>query len=274
MPAGEMPAGEMPAGEMPAGEMPTPCQEDSECEDGFYCIGEVCTEVPVNEVDFCRLHWPVRSQIEPGEMIAFYARYFEDGLTDVSPQNDASDLVMAEVGMRLSGSVDVEDFRWFPATANAGYDGNADEGELNNDEYMSTLTFEMEGTYEVAARFSVDYGQTWTLCDYGVEGVGSSDGFDGTQAAQVKVLLPCEPGYEYDEDDVCQDIDECLVDNGCDANAQCTNNLGTAPTCDCNERFGAMDRLVLMSMNAWLTMAAVVRMQLALLTLGRSNLHL
>ena len=238
MPAGEMPAGEMPAGEMPAGEMINACREDSECDEGSFCIAEVCVEVPQNEADFCRIHWPVRSRIAPNDELVFYARVYEEGLTDLSSANDQSPMLLAEIGMRLSGSEDEADFRWNSATMNEGYDGNTEGGEPNNDEYMATLTFPMEGNFEVAARFSVDYGQTWLLCDYGVEGAGSSDGYTGSDAAQVQVIAPCDEGFEFDENDLCQDIDECAVENGgCDLNASCTNNVGAAPTCACLEGY-------------------------------------
>ena len=235
MPAGEMPAGEMPAGEMPAGEMPNPCESSEDCADMLLCVQGMCVDVPVNEVDFCRVQYPLSLTIEAGDTETFYARVYEEGLTDISVQTDASPLLHAELGIRPSSPADDEsDFMWFSAIANEEYQGDLEGGdELNNDEYMYEFTFQETGLFQVAARFSVDGGQSWILCDGGQNGEGSSDGFQALNTAEVNVVEPCDEGYVL-EGSVCVDLDECAIENGgCSAQAECENQEGLAPICSC-----------------------------------------
>ena len=235
MTAGEMTAGEMPAGEMPAGEIMNQCEEDSDCADEQVCIEAQCQEPP-NLPDFCRFQSPLDSTIETNDELSVYARVFEQGITNATPQTDENELVLGQIGWRRSGNAQ---FEWLDAEANLDYNGLPfGREEAVRDEYQAVLTFETSGTFELAARFSVDGGLNWLLCDYGVDGAGSDDGFDQNELGSVLVLDPCDEGYIRAEDNSCADIDECATDNGgCDQNASCENQIGAAPLCTCNNGY-------------------------------------
>ena len=233
--AGEMSAGEAVAGEMSAGESSLLCQSDDDCQEPQRCVDQECVNPMPNDVDFCRIQWPLDAVTEPGSSITFYARFYEEGITDRSTGVDLNSEVIAEIGVRSADAPDDGEYEWALAEGNFEYDGNLQgPDEINNDEYMASITFDAVGVYEIVARFSVDGGLSKTLCDYGVEGAGSSDGFNRADSAQTRVLSPCEFGFQRNEDQECVDIDECAQDNGgCHENAACTNIVGALPSCEC-----------------------------------------
>ena len=46
----------------------------------------------------------------------------------------------------------------------------------------------------------------------------------------------CVDGFTEGVNDTCEDIDECLLPNDCDVNAECTNSIGSY-TCNCMDQF-------------------------------------
>ena len=229
--------------------------------------------------------------------MTFYARVYHEGITDLTPSTDVNQRLIAEVGMRRSSvGQDMEDvFTWVSAAANEGYDGTAEGGdELNNDEDMAALTFDQLGEFEVAARFSVDAGLSWTICD---GDLGSSDGYQAEEASLVAsssharlalsvwsaraktsmsaprtteaasergarttngcahMTVACHEG----DGQTCTDVDECADNNGgCDLNATCTNNVGAPATCNCDPGYDGDGRHALTSMSVLITTAGVI----------------
>ena len=60
----------------------------------------------------------------------------------------------------------------------------------NNDEYLATLVAPAPGIYEYAARFSVDGGESWTVCDLN----GSNDGYQPENAGELIVAREAQDG--------------------------------------------------------------------------------
>ncbi len=147
-------------------------------------------------VDFCRLQFPTDLEAEFQTVQSFYGRIYEEGLTDLSPLNDATGLIRAEVGYGPDGTMPMDDpaWVWVPGFTNDEYDGAGPLGELNNDEWRADAVMPAPGEYDVAFRFSVDGGRTWQLCDAG--DAGSSDGYRVEDAGRLVVtppVAPCDP---------------------------------------------------------------------------------
>lgn len=131
-------------------------------------------------VGYCQVHRPASTQIYAGQAPpTFFGRVFVQGRT---PGAGRGANVTAQVGYGLE-SADPATWTW----AAAAYSGDVDgltPGDLANDEYAGTFAVPTPGAYRVAYRFSIDGGQTWTLCDLG----GSGDGFAAADAAALTVL--------------------------------------------------------------------------------------
>jgi hypothetical protein len=87
----------------------------------------------------------------------------------------------------------------------------------------------------------VECDQPENIANGSVSIVLSSDGGAATYSCNDGYGLSGSPTRDCGTDGLwsgetpsCSDIDECVTDHGgCDSNATCTNNTGTAPTCTC-----------------------------------------
>ena len=138
-------------------------------------------------VDYCRLQHISDVASEAGEPVTVYGRVYEEGLTDRTQLNDPDDAIMGQVGYGPDASdpADNVEWIWLDAAPNPAWN-DQDGGEPNNDEYMATFDAPAPGAYDVAYRFTVDGGMTWTLCDEN----GSDDGY---QIDNAGALDPVEP---------------------------------------------------------------------------------
>jgi hypothetical protein len=99
--------------------------------------------------------------------------------------------IRAQVGFAttLSAPPAMTDFTWTDAAYVTDVDGAA-TGDLARDQYGADVSLPgasgAEKTYVVAARFSGNQGQTWTLADHD----GSSNGVQDAQLARVTVAPP------------------------------------------------------------------------------------
>lgn len=167
---------------------------DQACGQGEVCRGGECVPGAV-PVGFCRTQAPERAAVETGQVVTFYGRVYQEGITDRSPGVDADERLLAELGYGPDGS-DPDghaDWTWNVAGPNPGWDG-AQAGEPNNDEYQVDVAAPAPGAYDFAFRFSADGGISWTYCDTG--DAGSSDGYDPARAGDLQVRPvddPCDP---------------------------------------------------------------------------------
>ncbi len=131
----------------------------------------------VEEVDWCRLQWPLELSLAAGEPFTAYVRLYEEGLTDLSEATDPSPALFVELGYGPDASdpASAEGWIWFSAYPNREW--NAGEaGEPDNDEYQIELPAPAPGTYDLAFRVSADAGQSWLYCDQQAEAGDGSDG--------------------------------------------------------------------------------------------------
>lgn len=162
----------------------TPGQDNPECR---------------SNVGWCRLQWPPTLNATAGSESDFvYGRVWVQGITDRTTGTDPMPALVGEIGYGPDGSNPdgSTDWEWFPADPNGGF--NAGSGtEKNNDEYLGRLIPTAGGTFDFAARFSLDGGQSWTYCDGDLRMIGGADGSaDGYQtqgAGTLVVADPCDP---------------------------------------------------------------------------------
>jgi hypothetical protein len=167
------------------------CVSNDDCGDAERCtVDSTCETITAIAVDFCRLQFPLEiSTAEPGGLTTIYGRLYHEGITDLSSDTDPNPLVLAEVGYGADGVIPDDTWRWREAIPNAYYDGATLGGyEANNDEYMGEMITPEVGQYDFAFRFSVDRGTSWTICDFGLFGAGSSDGYVPEDAGQLNVF--------------------------------------------------------------------------------------
>jgi len=135
--------------------------------------------------------WPVDPiTVAVGEKTdPIFGRVWAAGVTDTQPVDGAK--VIAEIGYGPAGGDPFldPDWRWFKAEFNAQC---LDCGD--NYEYMASLTFDTEGEYIVAFRYSVDGGYHYQFGDLTLKGDdgtiltdGSADGWDPSTALSVTV---------------------------------------------------------------------------------------
>jgi hypothetical protein len=112
-------------------------------------------------VGYCEINRPLAPApiVQGQEAPAFYGRVYVAGRTPGAGQGAD---VRGQVGY---GTVaDPGAWDWVEATYAGDVDGLA-AGDKANDEYSAGFNPAAPGTYHIAYRFSVDGGQSWTLCD-------------------------------------------------------------------------------------------------------------
>jgi hypothetical protein len=151
---------------------------------------------PDTRVDWCRYQWPLTETALAGTSFTTYGRVFDEGVTDLTTGVDPDPDLVAQAGYGPDGSdpsVDGTGWRWFAASGNEGW---TDTEEPGNDEYLATFAAPAAGVWDLAYRFSLDRGATWTYCD-GDAGEGADGSENGYQAANAGSLTttpsPCDP---------------------------------------------------------------------------------
>ncbi len=139
------------------------------------------------EVDWCRLQFPAAIEEVEGVEVRVFGRYFEGGITDVSPANDPWPFLRAELGFGPDASEPLANpaWVWLPGAPNPMWDGGA-AGEADNDELERVFGIPAAGVYDYAWRISVDAGRTWRYCDGGDAGAG--DGYQVENAGDLQSL--------------------------------------------------------------------------------------
>lgn len=141
-----------------------------------------CVAPTVYTIGFCRMQSPDTIDQDAGTSVDVYGRVYVAGLTDLSDANDLAPELSAQLGYGPDGTDPAVDagWTWIDAMPNAGY--TAVE-EVDNDEYLASLTVPAPGEYDYAYRFSGDSEATYTYCDG--QDAGNSDGYQAGNAGQM-----------------------------------------------------------------------------------------
>ncbi len=133
---------------------------------------------------------PLSASVTAGEEVHWLGRLFEAWVTDATHGTDAAPGVSVEVGWGPAGTTPDGTWVWTAGAPDANWDDAQVAGWGGWDQWEGALVWHDVGTWDVAARVTVDGGQSWTLCD----GDGAANGYDPAQAAHVAVAAgPCEP---------------------------------------------------------------------------------
>ena len=148
-----------------------------------------CPAPPV--LDRCRLVAPVAAEVRPSDTVSAVAALIAPGLTDRTTATDSDARLRVEVGYGTDGTTPDGAWIWSPLTADAAWTESA---EPALDQYAGTFAAPTTGTYDLAARISLDNGLNWTLCDLATDGSdGSLDGYQAANAGRLTVLGVCDP---------------------------------------------------------------------------------
>lgn len=164
---------------MDGGKTKTWCTTDTNNPQNLSTANTVRVNAPeAMKIDWCRVQHPQTLTVKQGETSeAVYGQLYVNGCTDGAMKCDA---VMAQAGYGRTDQA-VDTWTW----VNAVYNEHATT--TNNDEYAATFNIGrdvVDMTYGLLYRFSLDNGQTWTLCDF-----DEDPGFDVANAAQLTVKL-------------------------------------------------------------------------------------
>jgi hypothetical protein len=151
-----------------------------------------CPGAP-QEVDWCRLQFPLDLTLDPAETRDAFVRVFADGITNRSPAVDEDPALRVELGVGPRDELPSADtWRWIAAAPNPGWTDTAEPG---NDEYMATLTAPSEpGAWDFAFRATRSDGRLWLYCDRnaGPGADGAANGFQIANAGKLVVRGPCD----------------------------------------------------------------------------------
>ena len=138
-----------------------------------------------SEVDWCRIWTPGFKLAKVGELWEVTTHLNEDGLTNLTANGpDASPTLLAQVGFGFDGSLPAEVpelWTWFTATA---VEDPPPAVPAQDDRYVGVVAMTNTGIYDVAGRFSLDDGISWTYCDLD----GSANGYSATTAGHATVI--------------------------------------------------------------------------------------
>ena len=170
-------------------------------------------------VQYCR---HVGGPVHPieGQEISIWGSIEVTGLTDLTMQQDPHRQLVSQVGYGPDGTD--------PTTVDGGavWIWHGAGPELTTitelvDEYVGVFAAPAEAgsPYDMAARFSVDYGATWTYCDAN----GSLDGYNTAMAEGLTTHVdPCDGHSCTPTEPICNETHlerqtgECLVGSGVD----------------------------------------------------------
>ncbi|MBM4352895.1 MAG: lamin tail domain-containing protein [Deltaproteobacteria bacterium] len=143
------------------------------------------------KVGWCRYQFPTDLKAAPASKATLYGRVFADGITNKTQGPDADATLMAAAGYGPDGTKPLANsqWKWTAAAVNPAWD-DVTWNEPGNDEYMVEITAPTGvGSYDLAYRFSLDGGQTWTYCDMaaGLGADGSENGYQPENAGVMTV---------------------------------------------------------------------------------------
>ncbi|MBN2723797.1 MAG: IPT/TIG domain-containing protein [Deltaproteobacteria bacterium] len=134
-------------------------------------------------VDWCIFQYPYAVEtFAGGTTESLYGRVFVAGITEGAGQGPS---ITSQLGYAVAGTdptVHPESFTWIDADYFTSVSG-INDGDLANDEYVSTVTIDSTGVFSLVYRFSRDAGVSWTYCDYD----GSGNGFDISMLPELTV---------------------------------------------------------------------------------------
>ena len=162
------------------------CDADGS-QDGTQYSPEAAGDLRVGpSVLWSNLQWPHASETVAGqESETFYGQVYQPGITDAEGQGAG---VVAELGYGPPGSnprFELDVWTWTPGAFNLD--------AANNDEYMATLIIADPGAYDVAWRYSLDAGDSWTYADID----GSANGYEPS-ASGVLTIFPIQRTVDID----------------------------------------------------------------------------
>jgi hypothetical protein len=166
------------------------------CETGAACADGACVLPP--EFTFCRLQFPLSLTVAPGTENQYFVRFYGEGLTDGSEENDAIDGADVQIGIQMGEPelpvIDDTAWQWFDGASNTMWNGGIG-GEPRNDEWQAPVRVDAEGTYRVVARVRASADGAWLYCDGGDP--GSTDGvaldFLGVLSVDGESTDLCDP---------------------------------------------------------------------------------
>ena len=145
--------------------------------------------VPDTEIDSCVLISPLSAASLVGDPITVVGMVFDAGDTDKNPWVDAVTGLVAEAGwapVSTDPVLNPGDWTWAAASAAVNWEEPADMPGY--DQYEMVMNAPGPGEFDIAFRFSLDGGDTWTLCDT----TGSDDGYaTGDAGHLLSVTDPC-----------------------------------------------------------------------------------
>lgn len=148
-----------------------------------------CPEIDT-EVDSCQLLALSKEAALVGEAIDVAALVFDADVTDLNPWVDVTEGFLAQGGFGPDGidpGADPGAWEWLDAAGAAAWD---DAEVPGFDRYEIALAAPAAGVYDIAFRFSLDDGATWTHCDLS----GSEDGYAPEDAGHLQTVdNPCGP---------------------------------------------------------------------------------
>ena len=135
-------------------------------------------------IEWCRLFHPAVFNAAPGAAVSVYAHVSVPGLTDLTAiAPDPAPWLRAEVGWGPVGALPHQapaSFTWVAAAPDP-----APPSWLfwRHDRYVVPLAIASPGTWAFGARFSRDWGASWTYCDLD----GSQNGYTAAQSGLANV---------------------------------------------------------------------------------------
>jgi len=184
------------------------------------------------DVDRCALVAPLDFSAYEGDATSLFGRIYEAGATDQTPGVDPIYFLRAQAGSGPRGSdPSGDDWTWEDAVGAVAWDDANAPGE---DQYVADVGGLAIGPYDIAFRFSLDAGATWTYCD-ATPGDGVYSVLDAGHLTVIDspcVPNPCDtPPDAWCDDDV---LVSYLIPGACEVDAGAADCAYTEHTTDCD----------------------------------------
>ena len=137
--------------------------------------------IPDDTVDACRFVTPDNLELLVGTPFSATALVYDEDITDQNPWADIHPDLSGDFGWGPTEADPLsspELFEWLPMSPSLSWEDTEEPGW---DQYEISLDAPAAGSYQLLARFSLDGGETWTLCDRS----GSDDGYSSEDAGTL-----------------------------------------------------------------------------------------